>query len=149
MTIYRLHQAIKERVEQAVSEAGFQGLQVYIRNLPPLKYEGDAEKYFPHCLIGLEVGSDDNEKSSIEVILTFATKDQEPELKGYEKICHLIEITRLSLAEKPTLNGQFEIQKPIRFTLGSIEEETYPYFFGAVMFEVNIPSPGPDYSDLT
>ena len=43
MTIYRLHQAIKERVEKAVSEAGFQGLQVYIRNLPPLKYEGDAE----------------------------------------------------------------------------------------------------------
>lgn len=149
MTIYRLHQATKERVEQAMSEAGFQGLQVYIRNLPPLKYEGDADKYLPHCLIGLEVGSDDNEKSSIEVILTFATKDQEPELKGYEKICHLIEITRLSLAEKPTLNGQFEIQKPIQFTLGSIEEETYPYFFGAVMFEVNIPSPGPDYSDLT
>ena len=50
MTIYRLHQAIKERVERAVSEAGFQGLQVYIRNLPPLKYEGDAEKYFPHCV---------------------------------------------------------------------------------------------------
>lgn len=149
MTIYRLHQAIKERVEQAMSEAGFQGLQVYIRNLPPLKYEGDADKYLPHCLIGLEVGSDDNEKSSIEVILTFATKDQEPELKGYEKICHLIEITRLSLAEKPTLNDQFEIQKPIQFTLGSIEKETYPYFFGAVMFEVNIPSPGPDYSDLT
>jgi len=69
--------------------------------------------------------------------------------EGYEKICHLIEITRLSLAEKPTLNDQFEIQKPIQFTLGSIEKETYPYFFGAVMFEVNIPSPGPDYSDLT
>ena len=44
MTIYRLHQAIKERVERAVSEAGFQGLQVYIRNLPPLKYEGDADE---------------------------------------------------------------------------------------------------------
>ena len=61
MTIYRLHQAIKERVEQAVSEAGFQGLQVYIRNLPPLKYEGDAEKYFPHCVITVGDGADAQE----------------------------------------------------------------------------------------
>lgn len=149
MTLFELQKLLKKRVIDIAEQSGIHDLQVFIRNLPPLKYEGDADKYLPHCLISLEVGSDDNEKSSIEVILTFATKDQEPELKGYEKICHLIEITRLSLAEKPTLNDQFEIQKPIQFTLGSIEKETYPYFFGAVMFEVNIPSPGPDYSDLT
>ena len=149
MTIYRLHQAIKERVEKAVSEAGFQGLQVYIRNLPPLKYEGDAEKYFPHCVITVGDGADAQEESSMTAVLVLGTIDTAPELRGYEEICHLVEILRLSFAENPVLDGCFEVKLPVNFTPAEGEGDTYPHFFGAVWFDVQIPSPQRDYSDLT
>lgn len=148
MTIYRLHQAIKERVEQAMSEAGFQGLQVYIRNLPPLKYEGDAEKYFPHCVITVGDGADAQEESSMTAVLVLGTIDTVPELRGYEEICHLVEILRLSFAENPVLDGCFEVKLPVNFTPAEGEGDTYPHFFGAVWFDVQIPSPQRDYSDL-
>ena len=40
MTIYNLQQQLQSRIEQAVEAAGFHGLQVYIRNLPPLNMRG-------------------------------------------------------------------------------------------------------------
>lgn len=147
MTLYELQEAVKRRMKEIAEGAAFHDLQVYIRNPPVLKYEGDADKYFPRCVVGLETGVDEIESSSVEVTLTFGTLDKQPELKGYQEICHLIEITRLSLAERPQIEG-FEIQKPIHFTLGSLERETYPYFFGAVWFDVLIPSPQRGYNDL-
>lgn len=149
MTLFELQKLLKKRVEEAAERAGFHGLQVFIRNLPPLKYEGEADQYLPRCIVELGEGNDEQGESTVEAELTFATKDVEPELKGYEEICHLIEIVRLSLAENPIVGGQFEIKKPINFTLGSLEWETYPHFFGAVWFDVLIPGPGPNYSDLT
>lgn len=147
MTLYELQQAVSRRMKEITNHAGFHNLQVYIRNPPILKYEGDADKYFPRCVVGLETGTDEIDSGSVEVTLTFGTLDKQPELKGYQEICSLIEITRLSLAEDPMIEG-FEIQKPIHFTLGSLERETYPYFFGAVWFDVLIPSPQRGYDDL-
>ena len=81
-------------------------------------------------------------------VIVLGTIDKNPELKGYEEICHLIEILRLYFVEHLFLDG-YEIQRPINFTLAEQEEDTYPHFFVAVWFDVLIPSPGPDYSDLT
>ena len=55
MTLFELQKLLKKRVEDIAEQSGIHDLQVFIRNLPPLKYEGDADKYLPHCLIGLEV----------------------------------------------------------------------------------------------
>lgn len=148
MTIYNLQQQLKSRIEQAVEAAGFHGLQVYIRNLPPLKYEGDADQYFPNCVVSVGDGEDAQDQSKVTTVMVLGTIDKNPELKGYEEICHLIEILRLYFAEHPILDG-YEIQRPINFTLAEQEEDTYPHFFGAVWFDVLIPGPGPDYSDLT
>lgn len=148
MTLYELQKSLKKRVERAMTRAAFPDLQVFIRNLPPLKYEGEADEHFPYCLVGLEDGEDEQGSSNITATLTVATMDTEPELRGYEEICHLIEILRLDLAETPLLDGGFEIQPPVHFTLGSLERETYPYFFGAVWFDVTIPAPQRGYNDL-
>ena len=148
MTIYNLQQQLQSRIEQAVEAAGFHGLQVYIRNLPPLKYEGDADQYFPHCVVSVGDGEDAQDQSKVTAVMVLGTIDKNPELKGYEEICHLIEILRLYFAEHPILDG-YEIQRLINFTLAEQEVDTYPHFFGAVWFDVLIPGPGPDYSDLT
>ena len=58
MTIYNLQQQLQSRIEQAVEAAGFHGLQVYIRILPPLKCEGDADQYLPHCVVSVGDGQD-------------------------------------------------------------------------------------------
>lgn len=101
MTIYDLHLELEKRVKALTEAAGIHDLKVYIRNLPPLKYEGDADKLFPHCLISVGDGSDDGEKSKITVFLGLGTKDTAPELTGYQDICHLIDVMRLSFAENP------------------------------------------------
>lgn len=148
MTLYELQKSLKKRVEQAAEKAAFPGLQVFIRNLPPLEYEGEAENYFPNCVVSIEDGEDGQDGAHVEAFLILGTKDSSPELRGYEEICHLIEILRLDLAEDPLLDGCFEIQPPVHFTLGSLERETYPYFFGAVWFDVTIPAPQRGYNDL-
>ena len=54
----------------------------------------------------------------------------------------------LSFAENPVLDGCFEVKLPVNFTPAEGEGDTYPHFFGAVWFDVQIPSPQRDYSDL-
>ncbi len=148
MTIYQLHQSIQKRVQDVIETAGFHGLQVFIRNTPSLKYEGDANEYFPNCVIKMGDGSDSQEQSSVTIVLVLGTMDNEPELKGYEEICHLIEILRLDFAENSILDKYFEIKQPINFTLAEQESDTYPYFFGAVWFDVQIPSPQRGYNEF-
>ena len=82
-------------------------------------------------------------------VLVLGTIDTAPELRGYEEICHLVEILRLSCAEDPVLDGCFEVKLPVNFTPAEGEGNTYPHFFGAVWFDVQIPSPQRDYNDLT
>ena len=64
MTIYDLHLELEKRVKALTEAAGIHDLKVYIRNLPPLKYEGDADKLFPHCLISVGDGSDTIKKQN-------------------------------------------------------------------------------------
>lgn len=148
MTIYDLHLELKKRVKALTEATGIHDLKVYIRNLPPIKYEGDADKLFPHCLVSVGDGSDDGEESKITVFLGLGTKDTAPELTGYQDICHLIEILRLSFAENPMIGKYAEIKGTVNYTLTEQEENTYPYFFGAVWFDVLIPSPQRGYNDL-
>lgn len=149
MTLYNLHKSLKQRVETAAENAGFHGLKVFIHNMPSLKYENDAEKNFPCCVVMVGEGEDGLGESVVSVTLNFGTKDESPKLRGHEEICHLIEIMRLSLTESNLLDGIFEIKKPINFALGDQQTETYPFFNGAVWFDVIIPSPGGGYNDLT
>ena len=148
MTICDLHTELQKRVKALTEAAGIHDLKVYIRNLPLLKYEGDADKLFPHCLISVGEGSDDESESKITVFLGLGTKDTAPELTGYRDICHLIDVMRLSFAENPNIGRYAEITGKIGFTLAEQEENTYPYFYGAVWFDVLIPSPQRGYDDL-
>ena len=148
MTIYDLHTELQKRVKAMTEAAGIHDLKVHIRNLPLLKYEGDADKLFPHCLISVGEGSDDESESKITVFLGLGTKDAAPELTGYRDICHLVDVMRLSFAENPNIGKYAEIAGKIGFTLAEQEENTYPYFYGAVWFDVLIPSPQRGYNDL-
>lgn len=148
MTLYELQKSLKKRVEQAAEKAAFPGLQVFIRNLPPLEYEGEAETRVPCCVVSLGDGEDAQGQSKVMALLTLGAKDDGHDLRGYEQICHLLEILRLDLAEDPLLDGCFEIQQPINFTLSEDEEKTYPFFFGAVWFDATIPAPQRGYNDL-
>lgn len=147
MTIYDLQTELKKRIEKIAENNAFHDLKVYLQNLPPLKFEGDADKVFPHCIVSAGDGAD-GETSHINICLTFGTKDTAPDLQGYVDICHLIEMVRLNFAENPWIAGKFEIKKPINFTFSDGDEDSYPHFFGGIWFDVAIPSPRVDIDDL-
>ncbi len=74
MTIYDLHLELEKRVKALTEAAGIHDLKVYIRNLPPLKYEGMRTSCCPSASSAWGMAQMMGKKSKITAFLGLGTK---------------------------------------------------------------------------
>lgn len=142
MTPLFLLDALENQLKVILEHVGLRcgkPFQVYPQNLPPRKAKGDFSE-FPYCKIELGDGSDDKDGSGQDVILVFGVRDDDPEYQGYRDVMNGIESVREYFLKYPTLDGRFEVQRPIQWTIPD-NPATYPAYFGALILRFSIPQP--------
>lgn len=121
----------------------------YIAQLPNANFNLEGFS-IPCVTVGLETGDDDANDHTIKVRLIFATygggyhlddmenKTDIPDGNGYIDLINFIEITKQALLANITINGKGTINKP--FNYGIYDDMPYPYWYGYLRFDVNIPT---------
>jgi len=125
-------------------------LQVFAQSLPiPQKPENNNPDIFqtvdyidgssesgvfacPWCIVKIENGSISgiNENQNVEVVIGFGIYNDAPDNKGHEEVLNLIQKVYARFACDPLLDKQFTCAGAFEWALQ--EEDTYPYFFGAI-----------------
>lgn len=151
MTIYELQQRVAARVKNIFMHytppPGMDPVQVFVQNIPPKKTADDASQV-PACIIKLGDGQDDGTISTQDVTIIVGVKDNNEDFSGYQTICSMIEKIRLNVSEKPIVGGMYEIVKPIKWKIEG-EEETYPFYWGAIILKFELPIIQRGYNSYT
>ena len=95
----------------------------------------DAVFDCPWCLVKMNGGKIPgiNQRQEISVAICFGIFDNSPENKGHQTILNLIQKTYERFAKNPLLQGQYTCQGNFEWALQ--EEDTFPYFFGAISMQ--------------
>lgn len=107
--------------------------------LDSIEYTGSEEEEavfnFPWCLVKMDGGkiSGVNQRQEISVAVCFGIFDDSPENKGHQTVLNLIQKTYERFAKNPLLQGQYTCQGNFEWALQ--EEDTFPYFFGAISMQ--------------
>jgi hypothetical protein len=117
------------------------GINVYKQYLPESEEDIDSEfATVPYVQIILNSGvsvHDSSKKSTANVVFVFATCDRNYNRQGYRDLMSLIQRLIQWLSEKPLLDN-FDLSEDIEWAIG--EEDTYPYYFGAVSTTFALPT---------
>lgn len=96
--------------------------------------DGEEESIFqcPWCIVKIDGGQIQgiNEMQKIDVGICFGIFDDSQENQGHMEILNLIQRVYERFAVNPILAGQYTCQGEFEWALQ--EEDTYPYFFGAI-----------------
>lgn len=104
-----------------------------------IEYAGSEEEEAvfdcPWCLVKMDGGKIPgiNQRQEIRVAVCFGIFDDSPENKGHQTILNLIQKTYERFAKNPLLQGQYTCQGNFEWALQ--EEDTFPYFFGAISMQ--------------
>lgn len=111
------------------------------KNFMPVNFQ------VPHILIGVENGTDDTEEHILRVRISCATyggdvdfqeQNNIPDEKGYIDLLTLLERIKLKLIDATIIEESCVVERPV--TYGIYDEQlTYPYWYGYLQFEVQIP----------
>lgn len=106
-------------------------LNVFEQFLPRKNNSRNEEKY-PYCIVKLQEGdhSEISEPGSSQVMFIFGMYDEEDNFSGYKDVAKALNRLVNDLERNPVINKQFQLQLPIRWAIH--DEDTYPYYFGAV-----------------
>lgn len=111
------------------------------KNFMPVNFQ------VPHILIGLAGGSDAANEHTISIRMQFATfggnilfKESAniPDSGGYIDLLNLMERAKQKLIDAAVIEGSGAVDRP--FTYGIYDEQlTYPYWYGHITFDMQIP----------
>lgn len=92
----------------------------------------DAVFHCPWCIVKLEGGSipEINGFQHMEVVIGFGIYNPDKDNKGHEELLNLIQRVYERFAKDPLLDRQYTCSGEFEWALQ--EEDTYPYYFGAV-----------------
>ena len=147
MTIWRLLEALKERLEHEFKgftlkdETGERvPLKFFLQNLPGTEAEYDT-RIFPYVVIRFERLHDiDYETAFGDVLFVIGIFDDDRFYQGYKDVINIQEKIRQSLCRDHLLDGRFILQFPLSIsTSDDFSDSTYPYFFGIVMTKWKVP----------
>ncbi len=125
---------------------GVAPLQVFPQNLPRTMSE-DEDDPFPYIVVRLESGSIEHQESShkIAVMLLIGIYDDGMENNGHELVLEVIEKILAHFENRPNLK-EFAFVDPFEWVLQ--DEQSWPYFFGAVNLNFDAPPMRINRSDL-
>ncbi len=102
----------------------------------PLKSKRDDVGLFPYIIARLEDGSI-GEKNTCKVTLVFGVHDEGRDRNGYKDILNIMQKVCLRYATNRIIADRYTVIEDIEWTLQ--EDDTYPYYFGGVALNVEIP----------
>ena len=171
MTFINLQDALIEEIEKLLSEVQSEdsdgknvvGVKGYAHRLPITQSdEDDPAQYFPYFIVRLDTGKtaedddwwhvavnvllgiyedgigdipepddDDGEKTEEHTVVTVG---------GHETILVMIQRIVNRFSNDPRLSDSFRADQEIQWAVG--DEDTYPYYFGAVALTFSVPKIG-------
>lgn len=131
---------LQDFLVEELKQLGFKGknvegnlvsFNVYPQYLPAKKGKKDSD-HFPYITVIIEDGEDLNETEPhmCRILLMFGIYDLDENYQGYKDILNVLQKTYEYLIKTKIFEGLYSIEYPIRWKVH--EEDTYPYFFGAL-----------------
>jgi hypothetical protein len=106
-----------------------------------------TDHQMPCIIVGMDNGSDDDQKLSCDIRLSFAVfspgehiPDDAGEInyiqsyKGYMDLLNLMDLTKAELIKHTIINNTLKVEGKI--TWGMYDEQSYPYWYGHMRFAV-------------
>lgn len=133
---------------------GYTELNVFEQNLPMRQIkkdeptEEDAEldeddedeelqENFPYIIVRLDSGKSESAETAhvIKIVLIAGIFDDSLKADGHKTILNLFEKIRERFRKNPVLKDRYEAEDEMTWALPDEDEETFPYFFGAMYME--------------
>lgn len=141
-----LQKLFKDRRYKSTS-GGNVAVSVFAQNLPKRESEEDDDP-FPYIIVRLDSGEIENQTAPcrIAALLLVGIFDDNHKNQGHKAVLEIMEAIQRHYEEKPRLAEQFVFTDPFHWALQ--DEESYPYFFGGIEINFNIPAPRREWSEL-
>lgn len=119
---------------------------VFKQFLPKLESD-DEDDPFPYIIVRVDSGGIDSQTDphKVALILVIGIYDDDTQNQGHATVLEIIERIQQHYEETPAL-AEFVFTDPFGWALQ--DEETYPYYYGAVNLTFNAPAPRTKASDL-
>ena len=119
-----------------------------IKQFLPRRVSEDDVDPFPYIIVRLDGGSIEQQRDAqkVAVLLLIGIFDDDIQNDGHLTVMEIIEQIQQHYEEKPALAGMFVMQDPINWALQ--DEESWPYFFGAMEMTWSVAAPQRTRSDL-
>ena len=129
------------------SPTGTAIVSVLPQNLPKRESEDDDDP-FPYIIVRLDAGKIESQTDAytVDVLLLIGAYSDDASNQGHQSVLEIMETIQRHYEEKPRLAEQFVFTDPFHWALQ--DEESYPYFFGAVSMSFNLPAPRREWSEL-
>lgn len=113
-------------------------INAYPQALPAKKGIKDSE-HFPYVLVVLTDGSDTDEDTTCtcQVMFLAGIYDNEDSYQGYRDSVNIINKIYEHLASKRVFDNKYTVAFPFEWKLP--EEDTYPFYFSALMTKWEVP----------
>lgn len=101
------------------------------QNLPKRESEDDDDP-FPYIIVRLSEGqiASQTDAHDVDTILLLGAYDDSPKNNGHRIILEMVEKIQQHYEENQILTGRFVLKDPVAWALQ--DEESWPYFFGAM-----------------
>lgn len=152
-TFLGCRKALKEDLTELFSDMEFknaagekvQGVTGYEQYLPEITAdEEDVSQFFPYFIVRLAGGGIDHEEEKsdedpwkVTVDVFLGIFDDSTDSQGSDDIINMIQRVMNRFVHEPTLAHVFRAKQDMSFQLQ--DEDTYPYYFGAVELNFDIP----------
>lgn len=119
---------------------------VFSQYLPKLQNEDDDDP-FPYIIVRVDSGGIDTptDPHKVALILVIGIYDDNELNQGHATVLEMIERIQMHYEETPVLK-EFSFTDPFGWALQ--DEQSWPYYFGAVNLTFNAPAPRTKASDL-
>lgn len=117
----------------------FSTVKVFAQDLP-IAFGGDEEEQVPYIIVRIDSGNiqELNQQERVEMILIFCMKSTNESRQGYLDIMNMIQRVKDRFLRNFRLGEYFFFEPPFEWVVQ--EEDTFPYFYGAV--KMNFYCPG-------
>lgn len=162
MVPIELQAALRDEVKKITESMKFKtprgeqaGLNVFEQNLPMrvLNKQVESEQtmemdeedeedeegmeHFPYCVVKLDAGKSASAEAShqVNVIIHVGIFDNSIVMDGYKNILNVFEKIRERFRKNPILANRFVAGDEVSWALADEDEETFPFFYGAMYME--------------
>ena len=140
--IEEIEKITKDIITKNANDEQVSGLKGYAHALPIIKTDDeDPEHFFPYFIVRFDNGvtkdDDDCWHVATDIIIGIHEMDT---YGGHEHVLTAIQRIVDRFAYEPQLNKKYRADQDIEWAVG--EDDTYPYYFGAVAIKFSTPKIG-------